>query len=72
MPRICNGCLENKPIVDEEKGYCQYCHDNRDVSIMEILKRINKLAQELKNEEKNNETKTILEKNIVDYIDDKE
>ena len=49
MKRCCNGCLNIKPIVDEENGYCQYCYDNRrDKSTKEILQGLNALEKFIK------------------------
>lgn len=40
MPRICSGCLEPKPIVNDQEGYCEYCDSARNISISQIFKRL--------------------------------
>ena len=47
MRRVCNGCYKNKPIVDEEYGYCQYCVDNRKPKeVKDILKKLDSFEME--------------------------
>jgi hypothetical protein len=38
MGRVCNGCLNEKEIVNDQDGYCDYCNRTRNIQVKDIFK----------------------------------
>ena len=45
MVRVCSGCLKENPIVNDQRGFCDYCDKARSPQVKAILASADKIGR---------------------------